>query len=697
MLSELPSDSAPRRADLSNLCLAITEHAPLPMATVEGATHIVRYVNPAFCQMMNKPLEQLVGRQLYELLPEKDECVRLLDRVFLNGKPESFTEREDCKPHPIFWSYTMWPVEADEHLVGIMIQVTETAEARGLTVAMNEALLLGSVRQHELTEAAENLNSQLQLEIGARRESARELAKQAQQLAEKARLIDLSNDAIIVHEFHNKISLWNTGAEKLYGWTFKEVIGKHVHDLLSTEFPKPMAEITAQLKSEGHFSGEVVQVARDGRRVSSLCRWALDPNSGSVLTSYTDISERKHLEQEREALLVNEQSLRMESEAANRAKDIFLATLSHEMRTPLNAIMGWASIIRRDDCTREDIQEGILVIERNVRAQAQLIDDILDVSRIVSGKLKLEIVACELSALVHESIDVIRPTADAKEIGIQVDLDPEASHVSCDPHRIRQVIWNILANSVKFTKKGGTISVKLSRYRSMARVEISDDGQGIARDLLPYIFDRFRQGEGGSKRQFGGLGLGLSLVKNLVELHQGDVFARSDGPGRGSVFTVHLPLRAVRLDLSATDSRASVAPPSPAKPMRLDGLRILMVDDEVDARKLLAKVLMDVGAVVTTAGSVVEALQIMETAQPEVLISDIAMPQQDGYDLIRLVRKSGRHAGILPAIALTAFVHKDDIRQALLAGFQVHVPKPIDPYDLITIVGSVAGRSGIQA
>jgi CheY-like chemotaxis protein len=264
------------------------------------------------------------------------------------------------------------------------------------------------------------------------------------------------------------------------------------------------------------------------------------------------------------------------------------------------------------------------------------------------------------------------------------------SHVSCDPHRIRQTVWNLLTNAVKFTPKNGSISVKLLRDRSAACIQISDNGRGIASDLLPYIFDRFRQGEGGTKRQFGGLGLGLSIAKTLVELHGGQISAVSGGAGEGSLFTITLPLRAVRLDPSPADQ----LPATTAELPRLDGLRLLVVDDEADARDLLVKVLRDVGASVTAAGSVVEALQRIDSVQPQVLVSDIAMPLQDGYDLIRLVRKTGRTAKDLPAIALTAFAHKTDIRMALLAGYQVHVAKPVDPYDLVTIVASVAGRTG---
>jgi PAS domain S-box-containing protein len=934
-------DSTNPLIDLSSFCLAVTEHAPLPIATVEGTTHIVRYVNPAFCRMMNKPAEQLIGNPLSELLPEKDECVRMLDRVFRHQKPESYTEHDASNPHPVFWSYTMWPIMADESLVGIMIQVTETAQFHGMTVAMNEALVLGSLRQHELTESAENLNAQLRAEIAERlqveqrlsvsetryrrlfeethdgvlildattrkildanpfimnlleytraelvgkelweigllkdKEASRKAFLQLKEkgliryeslplqtktgqrrdvefvsnlyqengdaaiqcnirdittrkrtekkLAERARLLDLSNDAIIVRDLAGHILYWNHGAEELYGWSREEALGKVINTLLHTEF-QGADKIADDLDRDDRWTGELVHTNRDGERITVLARKALDRDSlgnpTAVMESITDITERKQAEEalrasderfrtlfelgpvavyscdaqgmiqdfnrraaelwgripeigdtdqrfcgslkmfrtdgtfmpheqcpmaeviagkvvsvhdaevlierpdrsrisvvvnirplkneagevtgaincfydisdrkcyehEREALLANEQSLRIESEAANRSKDVFLATLSHEMRTPLNAILGWASIIGQESCSPEDVKEGILVIERNVNAQAQLINDVLDVSRIVAGKLQLEIVPSELAVLIKDAVDVVRIAAAAKNIQIKVNLGPVAVPIPCDPHRIRQVLWNLLTNSVKFTPKDGTVTIKLSQDHLNARIEIADNGQGIPADLLPYVFERFRQGEGGTKRQHGGLGLGLSIVKNLIELHGGEISVTSDGAGSGSTFTINLPLPASR-QLSS-DAR------KPTQPPRLDGLRILVVDDEPDARNLLVRVLNDVGALAVAAGSVVEALRLIDSTQPHILLSDIAMPVQDGYDFIRLVRKSGHLAKDLPAVAITAFVHKDDVRQALLAGFQMHVAKPIDPYDLITVIASLAGRTG---
>lgn len=404
--------------------------------------------------------------------------------------------------------------------------------------------------------------------------------------------------------------------------------------------------------------------------------------------------------QDRQTLLASEQAARQEAETANRAKDMFLATLSHEMRTPLNAIVGWLNILRSEGCDEKDLAEGLAVIERNTKAQVQLIEDLLDVSRIVSGKLHLEVRPCELVAIINAGIEVVRPAAEARDISLDVHFDPNANRATCDATRMQQVIWNLVSNAIKFTPRGGKIRVALAREQSSLRIDVSDNGQGISADLLPYVFDRFRQADSSSRRKFGGLGLGLSIVKHLVEMHGGTVAAQSDGEGQGSTFTVLLPVRAVQMLPDAVEVvNDDVTAAGPRLPLvRLDGLRVLVVDDEADARRLLEKVLAGAGAVVTPAASAAEALEAL-AKQPasgavNVLVSDLGMPDQDGYDLIREVRRRGLHAKDLPAVALTAFVHRDDAREAVLAGFQVHIPKPVDPHDLTAIIASLAGRTG---
>jgi len=427
----------------------------------------------------------------------------------------------------------------------------------------------------------------------------------------------------------------------------------------------------------------------------------IDQSLSESVRAYTEQVQR-----DRDTILRNEQDARRDAESANRAKDIFLATLSHELRTPLNAIVGWVAILRMGVHSEETLAEGLDVIDRNTKVQTQLIEDVLDVSRIISGKLRLDIRECDLIDSINAGIDVIRPTAEARDISLDVQLDPATSHASCDPTRIQQVIWNLLSNALKFTHKGGTIHVTLAREQSSLRMSVSDNGRGISPELLPYIFDRFRQGDSSTRRTFGGLGLGLSIVKHLSEMHGGSVEAHSAGEGKGATFIVRLPIKAVRFAESDAaqltgenvGNGALAAGNSELKLIRLDGLKVLVVDDEADARQMLLTALEGVGARVTTAGSAAEALTDLASATeesgPDVLVSDVGMPEQNGYDLIREVRRRGYRGGTLPAIALTAYAHIDDATEAELAGFQVHIAKPVNLYELTTVIERLAGRPG---
>ena len=434
----------------------------------------------------------------------------------------------------------------------------------------------------------------------------------------------------------------------------------------------------------------------DLRDLDDLTRFneSMDQSLTHAVRSFVEQFER-----DRQTLLVSEQTSRQEAEAANRAKDAFLATLSHELRTPLNAIVGWLSILQHESAETKHFQEGLKVIERNTMAQVKLIDDVLDVSRIVSGKLRVDIRPCELADVINAGVNVTRPPAEARGITVAVRLDPSASGAWCDSVRIQQVVWNLVSNAVKFTPKGGRVDVVLTREKSSFQIEVTDTGQGISPELLPHVFDRFRQGDSGTRRRFAGLGLGLSIVKYIVEAHGGTVAATSMGEGKGSTFTVRLPIRAVRIggivdegdktNAFGEHEHADFVPTAPL--VRLDGVRVLVVDDEDDARQVVAMVLERVGAVVVTAGSVSAAMAALATAQPDVLVSDLGMPDQDGLDLIRQLRK--RHdAKDLPAIALTAFVQKDDAQFALSAGYQVHLSKPVDPHELTSVIARLAGR-----
>ncbi len=459
-------------------------------------------------------------------------------------------------------------------------------------------------------------------------------------------------------------------------------------------------EALEAMQAQGAVRNESTFYDRDGRRVNVefICSLYREGERPVIQVNLRDVSERKRFADEREAHMVNEQLLRMEAENANRAKDMFLATLSHEMRTPLSAIIGWVRLLQMKQASGDEVKEGLAVIDRNSKAQLKLIEDVLDVSRIVSGKMRLEMKPSEMADIIRAGVDAVRAAADARDITLETKLDPAASRISCDEVRMQQVVWNLVSNAVKFTPKGGTVTSTLARERSNIKIQVKDNGQGMDKDLLPFVFDRFHQADSSSKRKFGGLGLGLSIVKHIVEAHGGSVKAESEGEGKGSMFTVLLPIRAVQLEAdsmpSTTPRTALGAEASESHPLvRLDGMRVLVVDDEADARQLLVKVLEQAGAKVLAASSAREALDILSQLTPEVLVSDLGMPEEDGLDLIRKVRGRGLHPRDLPAVALTAFVSKEDQRAALLAGFQVHVAKPVDPHDLTAVIASLTGRT----
>ena len=408
-----------------------------------------------------------------------------------------------------------------------------------------------------------------------------------------------------------------------------------------------------------------------------------------------DITERKRAEEERQQLLQREQEARKQAEAANRLKDEFLATVSHELRTPLTSIMGWANLLRTqkfDDATRARALE---TIERNAKVQTQLIEDLLDVSRIITGQIRLQVHPVELAKVIEAAIEAVRPAAEAKGIRLQRVVDSMAGPVSGDPDRLQQVVWNLLSNAVKFTPKGGRIYIKLERSDSQARITVQDTGQGISPEFLPHVFDRFRQADSSMTRQHGGLGLGLAIVRHLVELHGGTVHATSEGVDRGATFTINLPLMPISRPAQELETVHPAAKGFTSLDCQtdLEGVRVLVVDDEPDARDLLGVILKQCGAEVTLAASADEALQAFRQIKPDVLISDIQMPGKDGYALIREIRELEAGDGSqTPAAALTAHARVEDRVRSLSAGFQVHVPKPVEPVELIAVVSSLAGR-----
>lgn len=398
---------------------------------------------------------------------------------------------------------------------------------------------------------------------------------------------------------------------------------------------------------------------------------------------------------DREQLLDAERAARSEAERVNIMKDEFLATLSHELRTPLSAILGWSQLLASGQMGPDEVKEGLETIERNARAQTQLIEDLLDMNRIVSGKVRLDVQRTDLASIVNAAVESVRPSADAKGIRLQKIIDPLAGPVSGDPNRLQQVVWNLLTNAIKFTPKGGKVDVLVERVNSHLEVTVHDSGQGIAPEFLPHVFERFRQADSSTTRKYGGLGLGLSIVKQLVELHGGSVRAKSAGEGQGATFIVALPLAPIRDEEVREHPTTDRFPTIDCEEMHLGGVKVLVVDDEPDARELVRRVLVHCKAEVEVAADAEEAIELLQRYRPHVIISDIGMPRKDGYQFIQEVRQLPEaKGGRTPAIALTAFARSEDRTRAMLAGYQVHLAKPIEPQELLATVGSLAGQLG---
>jgi PAS domain S-box-containing protein len=410
--------------------------------------------------------------------------------------------------------------------------------------------------------------------------------------------------------------------------------------------------------------------------------------------SLYDAAQRARAEAEQVA--TEKQRLYVEAQESNRLKDEFLATVSHELRTPLTAILGWAHLLRTGQADDGKMAKALETIERNARAQAQLIDDLLDVSRIITGKIRIDVRPVDPNSFIEAAVEAVRPAAEAKGVRLQRIMDTGIVTVSGDPVRLQQVVWNLLSNAIKFTPKGGRVQVRLERVNSHIEIAVSDTGPGIEPEFLPYVFDRFRQADGRTTRQHGGLGLGLSIVRHLVELHGGTVRAESPGEGQGATFTVLLPVAPVYQTASVVERVHPAARdtlPLYDCPDSLEGMIVLAVDDEPDTRELLKVGLGQCGAVVTVVGSAAEALEAIAAHVPDLLISDIGMPGEDGYELIRRVRQlPPENGGKLPAIALTAYARVEDRMQALRAGYQMHVPKPVELAELAAVAASLVKR-----
>jgi PAS domain S-box-containing protein len=509
-------------------------------------------------------------------------------------------------------------------------------------------------------------------------------------------------DAVITTDPAGRITMLNPVAQALTGWSEAAAVGQpieSVFNIVQEETRYRVENPVSKVFREGRIVGlanHTVLIARDGRETpiedSAAPIRAADGALIGIVLVFRDASDRRETERHRHAMLQSEQDARREAETLSRSKDEFVATVSHELRTPLNAIFGWVRLLRSGSLNEAQREHALEVVERNTRAQAQLIEDLLDMSRVVTGNLRLEMRRVELANVVRTAVESVKPAAEAKELVVTLELDRRVGPISGDPDRLQQIVWNLLTNSVKFTPKAGRIEVSLSAEGSDAVLRVSDSGIGIAPDLLPHVFERFRQGTSSASRAHGGLGIGLALVRHLAELHGGTASAASDGEGRGAVFTVRIPTLGARALAEQPPPAAVEGTVSSARAGVLNELSILVVDDDADARDLIATTLRYAGAQVVPAASLRDALDLLQTNTPDVVVSDIAMPNGTGYDLVRQVRAIARLARI-PAIALTAYGRLEDRERALSAGFNFHIAKPVEPLHLVHAVAAAVGRA----
>ena len=468
-----------------------------------------------------------------------------------------------------------------------------------------------------------------------------------------------------------------------------------------TEEIKHQAELLrAQNQELDRINRSIVELYREIEKKNDELELRVEHRTAELARTnaalQAEIGERKRAEEQRTQLLISEQNAREEAEKANRAKDEFLATVSHELRTPLTAILGWTRLLRTQVADQASRDRGLETIERNARSQAKLIEDILDVSRIISGKLHIEPRPTQLVPIVEMAIDAVRPAIDAKGQNLEIQMSSTLGLVRGDPNRIQQVIWNLLSNAVKFTPKGGNITVAVESHGELARIRVSDSGCGISREFLPYVFDRFSQAERHMTGKHGGLGLGLAIVRHLVEMHGGAIRVESEGEGRGATFLIDLPLMATDASEAAQESQladaSAKADGSWDGTGKLEDLRIMLVDDDPDTLQMLTLVLEEAGGEVKPCGTAAEALETLDGWEADLLVSDLGMPNEDGYALIRKMRaRESERGAATPAIALTAFASASDRNQALEAGFEVHLSKPVEPLELVDAIAQLAG------
>jgi PAS domain S-box-containing protein len=513
--------------------------------------------------------------------------------------------------------------------------------------------------------------------------------------ARLAAIVDSSDDAIVSKTLDGIITSWNRGAERLFGWTAAEAIGQHITLIIPRDRRAEEDEVLARLRRGervDHF--ETVRITKADRLVDvSITVSPIRDAAGRVVGASKiarDIGDRRRIEGERVRLLAREQEARREAERLVQSKDELLAMVSHELRTPLNAIFGWARMLQSTVMDAAARKRAINAIVRNASVQARLVDDLLDLSRIVTGRLRLELTAVDLNAVIEAALETVRPAASAKGITLAAALDRSVGPLPGAPDRLQQVVWNLLTNAVKFTPPGGRIEVSLRPAATTVDIVVRDKGEGIAPDVLPHVFEPFRQEDSSSTRAHGGLGLGLTLVRQLVELHRGQVRAESRGKGHGTTMTVTLPRAAV----SEADGQEGEARGT-APGHHLSGARVLVVDDDPEFLDLSATVLRHAGADVRTASSAYRAYELIDSWEPTVVLTDLAMPEEDGFMLLHQMRAAfARRRLKVPIVAVTAYATPEHRERAVEAGFDRYLTKPVDPIELTDVLGKITRLTG---
>jgi PAS domain S-box-containing protein len=612
-------------------------------------------------KMFGYTAEEIIGQPMLRLIPpgHSDEEPQILARIRQGQRIEHYDAERRCK---------------DGRIIQVSLTISPIKDRMGQIIgASNIARDISERRQLQTAEAAQSF-------LGA--------------------LVESADDAIISKDLNGIVTSWNPGAEQLFGYTAAEMIGKPIALLIPENHMDEEPQILSRIRRGERLSHyETRRVRKDGAHIDvSLTVSPIKDSLGRIIGASKiarDISLQKKAASRETELLKESQEARRQAEIARRhaeeanlAKDEFLAIVSHELRTPITAILGWTRMLSSGKINAEQQKNAFEVLDRNSRAQAQLIEDLLDISRIMSGRFRIEFKTVDIVGVIGAAVDSLLPASAARGIVLEQDLSKEAGSIIGDAQRLQQVVWNLLSNAIKFSPRNSVVRIQLRRADSQIELRVIDKGSGINPTFLPSVFHRFSQENSTITRRNAGLGVGLSIVKSIVELHGGTVSAFSEGEGRGATFTVKIPIYALQRVDSGPKATADSKAYAHIRGEDLVGLKILVVDDEMDARNMLRYIFDQCGAIVETAQSVQAALEVFDRWNPNMLISDIGMPDIDGYELIRIIRSERKSQ--IPAVALTAMTRIEDRLKAVSAGYQMHVPKPVEPAELIAIASSLA-------